>query len=105
MAGSSPRLQTANRLFLCPQERYHNCVHSQAVHRKDVSKILWTQPQGGTVPRPTTGETPIRHVRIADKLWSEIARIAREEDRSRTSVVLEALTRYVAWHSRKPKGK
>ena len=62
--------------------------------------IPWTQPQGRAVPRPRTGETPIRHVRVADKLWDQIADIAREQGRSVTAVVLDALRRYVDWYKR-----
>jgi Ribbon-helix-helix protein, copG family len=62
--------------------------------------ISWTQHEGAAVPRPRTGETPIRHVRIADKVWAEVERIAREEGRSVTSVVRDALARYLAWHKR-----
>lgn len=62
--------------------------------------ISWTQQEGDAVPRPRTGETPIRHVRIAGKTWGEVERIAREEGRSVTSVVRDALVRYLAWHKR-----
>jgi predicted transcriptional regulator len=50
--------------------------------------------------RPRTGETPIRHVRVGDSLWSQIAEIAREQGRSVTAVVIDALKRYVAWYRR-----
>jgi hypothetical protein len=62
--------------------------------------IPWTQQRGSAVPRPRTGETPIRHVRVADKLWDQIAEIAREQGRSVSAVVLDALARYVAWYRR-----
>lgn len=60
--------------------------------------IPWTQQQRrrSAVPRPRTGETPIRHVRVSDDLWGEIERIAAEESRTKTDVVVEALTRHVA---------
>jgi hypothetical protein len=60
----------------------------------------WTQEPRRAVPRPKTGETPIRHVRVEDGLWSQIAEIAREQERSVTSVVIDALKRYVTWHKR-----
>jgi hypothetical protein len=44
--------------------------------------------------------TPIRHVRVADKVWGEIVAIARSEGRTITAVVLDALNRYIAWHKR-----
>lgn len=60
--------------------------------------IPWTQQQRprSAVPRPRTGETPIRHVRVSDELWGEIEAIAAEESRTKTDVVVEALTRHVA---------
>ena len=62
--------------------------------------IPWTQQQGAAVPRPKTGETPIRHVRVPDRLWDQVGEIAREQKRSVSAVVLDALTRYIAWHKR-----
>lgn len=55
------------------------------------------------MPRPKTGETPIRHVRVDDGLWGQIAEIAREQGRSVTAVVIDALKRYVASHRRQQK--
>lgn len=60
--------------------------------------IPWTQRQGRSVPRPRTGETPIRHVRVADKVWDQIGAIAAEQGRTVTAVVLDALNRYIAWY-------
>ncbi len=64
--------------------------------------IPWTQEPAtrSTVPRPRTGETPIRHIRIPDKVWKRIEQIASDEERSKTDVVMEALDRYLAWHQR-----
>jgi hypothetical protein len=62
--------------------------------------ISWTQQPGRAVPRPKTGVTPIRHVRVEDSLWGQISEIAREQDRSVTAVVIDALKRYVTWHRR-----
>ena len=53
------------------------------------------------MPRPATGETPVRHIRITAKLWGQIAQIAEDEGRSATSIVVEALTRWLIWHKRK----
>jgi len=55
------------------------------------------------VPRPKTGETPIRHVRVEDSLWRQVGEIAREEGRSVSAVVIDALKRYVTWHKRQGK--
>ncbi len=58
------------------------------------------------MPRPKTGETPIRHVRVDDTLWGRIAEIASEQERSVSAVVIDALKRYAAWHARqKNKGE
>ena len=62
--------------------------------------IPWTQQRGSAVPRPRTGETPIRHVRVADRLWSQVGEIAREQGRSVSAVVIDALRRYVDWYRR-----
>lgn len=62
--------------------------------------IPWTQRPGRRMARPKTGETPIRHVRVGDPVWSQIVQIAREQGRTVTAVVLDALTRYIAWHKR-----
>lgn len=48
------------------------------------------------MPRPATGQTPIRHVRISDALWERIGQVAEAQDRSRSEVVLEALTWYLS---------
>lgn len=52
------------------------------------------------MPRPKTGETPIRHVRVGDGLWGQIGEIAREQNRSVTAVVIDALKRHVVWYKR-----
>jgi len=62
--------------------------------------IPWTQQRGRAVPRPKTGETPIRHVRVDDGLWDQVGEIAREQGRPVSAVVIDALKRYVAWHKR-----
>lgn len=62
--------------------------------------ISWTQQPGRAVPRPRTGVTPIRHVRVEDTLWGQISEIAREQGRSATAVVIDALKRYVTWYRR-----
>lgn len=67
--------------------------------------IPWTQqPLGASVPRPKTGETPIRHVRVDDTLWGQIGEIAREQGRTVSAVVVDALRRYAAWHKRQNRG-
>lgn len=58
--------------------------------------IPWTQQPRRAVPRPRTGETPIRHVRVEDGLWDDVTSIAKEQGRSVTAVVIDALREYVA---------
>jgi hypothetical protein len=67
--------------------------------------IPWTHERRGrgTVARPKTGETPGRHIRVDGGLWAQIGEIAREQNRSVTAVVIDALTRYVAWWARQQK--
>lgn len=55
------------------------------------------------MPRPRTGETPIRHVRVSRNIWDEIGRIASEQGRSVSAVVIDALKRYIVWHKRQAK--
>lgn len=55
------------------------------------------------MPRPRTGETPIRHVRVDDTLWSQIGEIAKQQERTVTAVVIDALKRYVTAHKRQQK--
>lgn len=62
--------------------------------------ISWTQQGGEAVPRPRTGETPIRHVRVSGRIWDEIGRIASEQGRSVSAVVIDALKRYILWYKR-----
>lgn len=52
------------------------------------------------MPRPRTGETPIRHVRVPDALWERVGEIARAQGRTISAVVLEALERHVEAHKK-----
>lgn len=45
--------------------------------------------------RPKTGETPIRHVRVSDVLWGKVGDVARQQDRTVSAVVVDALEKYV----------
>jgi hypothetical protein len=62
--------------------------------------IPWTQKRGAAVARPKTGETPIRHVRVPDETWAQVEEIAEEDGLTRTDVVIEALSRHIAWRQR-----
>jgi predicted transcriptional regulator len=45
--------------------------------------------------RPRSGETPIRHVRVSDKLWGKVSEVARQQERTASAVVNDALEEYV----------
>lgn len=47
-------------------------------------------------PRPATGLTPVRNIRVADHLWRTAQDKARREGRSLTEVITAYLRRYVA---------
>jgi len=48
------------------------------------------------MPRPKTGETPIRNVRVPDGVWEAVKAKAAAEGRTITDVVVTALHRYAA---------
>ena len=53
------------------------------------------------VPRPPTGQTPSRNVRVADKLWQDAQDKAKLEGRTMTDVIVAYLRRYVSTPPRK----
>lgn len=48
------------------------------------------------VPRPATGETPVRNIRVPKNLWEAAKAKARAEGRTITDVLLAYLRRYVS---------
>jgi len=48
------------------------------------------------VPRPATGQTPSRNVRVSDGLWNAAKAKARAEGRTLTDVIVAYLRRYVS---------
>ncbi len=48
------------------------------------------------VPRPATGKTPVRNVRIGDEIWEQVERAAEEDSTTATAIVKEALLEYIA---------
>jgi predicted HicB family RNase H-like nuclease len=48
------------------------------------------------VPRPATGKTPLRNIRVAGELWEAAKAKARAEDRSLSEVIVVYLRRYVS---------
>lgn len=56
------------------------------------------------VPRPATGKTPVRNLRVADDLWHALQEKAAAEGRTVTEVLTTYIKRYVSSPPRKPKG-
>ena len=50
--------------------------------------------------RPATGQKPNRNFRVSDDMWAQIREIADAENRSMTAVIVDALTRHIAWWNR-----
>jgi hypothetical protein len=46
------------------------------------------------VPRPATGKTPVRSLRVADSIWRPALEKARAEGKTITQVITELLRRY-----------
>ena len=49
---------------------------------------------------PNQPKTPARAFRLDDKLWEQVSDIAKEQGRTATAVVIDALKRYVTWYRR-----
>ncbi len=56
------------------------------------------------MPRPATGKTPLRNLRVPDDLWQAALAKARAEGRTLTDVLVAYLRRYVAAPPRKRDG-
>lgn len=52
------------------------------------------------MPRPATGQTPIRNVRSPDHVWLIAKRIAKVRGETLTDVIDRALRRYIRDHER-----
>ena len=53
------------------------------------------------VPRPATGRTPARNIRVDGELWKKALDKAHAEGRTLTEVIVTYLRRYVSTPSRK----
>jgi hypothetical protein len=53
------------------------------------------------VPRPATGKTPARNIRVEGELWRAALAKARAENRTLTDVLVAYLRRYVSSPPRK----
>jgi hypothetical protein len=54
-----------------------------------------------SVPRPPTGKTPVRNLRVPDDVWRAAQEKAAAEGRSLTEVIVTYLRRYVSTPPRK----
>lgn len=52
------------------------------------------------MPRPKTGVTPVRNIRVAEDLWRPAQHAAKDRGETLTAVIERALRRYVAEHER-----
>jgi hypothetical protein len=48
------------------------------------------------VPRPATGKTPIRNVRVAEETWTAALARAKREGTTLSAVIVEFLEQYAA---------
>lgn len=53
------------------------------------------------MPRPATGRTPVRNVRVAERLWRAAQDKAKAEGRTLTDVIVAYLRRYISTPPRK----
>lgn len=54
-----------------------------------------------TVPRPSTGKTPVRNLRVPEDIWRAAQEKAKAEGRTLTDVLVAYLKRYVSTSPRK----
>lgn len=52
------------------------------------------------MPRPKTGETPVRHIRVGDEIWDPVVEAAKEDGMTATDLVKAALAEYMAKRAR-----
>lgn len=50
----------------------------------------------GHMPRPATGKTPVRNLRVPDRIWHAAQAKARAEGRTLTEVITAYLRRYIS---------
>jgi hypothetical protein len=53
------------------------------------------------VPRPATGQTPVRNIRVPGHLWQAAKAKAKAEGRTMTDVIVAYLRRYISTPPRK----
>lgn len=62
-------------------------------------------PGSPSMPRPATGKTPVRNIRIGDEIWEQVQRLADMDGTTMTDVVKAALTEYIAKRRRQERLK
>ena len=55
------------------------------------------------MPRPATGKTPVRNLRVPDHIWKPALAKARAEGTTLTEVITRFLIRYISTPPREPK--
>ena len=50
----------------------------------------------GVMPRPATGKTPMRNLRVPQNIWGPALDKARAEGRTLTGVITDYLRRYIS---------
>ena len=53
------------------------------------------------MPRPATGKTPVRNLRVPDHIWHAAQEKAEDEGRTLTDVIVAYLKRYISTPPRK----
>ena len=53
------------------------------------------------MPRPATGKTPVRNLRVPDEIWRAAQEKAEDEGRTLTEVIVAYLRRYISTPPRK----
>lgn len=52
------------------------------------------------MPRPPTGQTPLRSIRVGDEIWEHVERAAEEDGTTTAHIVRQALLEYAAKRAR-----
>lgn len=52
--------------------------------------------QTGAMPRPATGKTPVRNLRVPEQIWGPALAKAKAEGRTLTEVITAYLRRYIS---------
>lgn len=55
-----------------------------------------------TVPRPATGKTPVRNLRVVDEVWKPALAAARS---SSDGTITDVIIKFLRWYLREPGAK